>query len=302
MSTMTDVKQMPRVSVWHSIRRKLTFNVIMKYILVALCVLFTALPLIYVFSTAFKPLAELMVFPPQFFVRNPTLDNFSDLLVSFNSSSVPFTRYIFNSVFTAAVTVVCTVFISSMAAYGMVKLRPRGRNAIFLVILGALMFSTHVTQIPTYMVIEGMDLLNNYLALILPKIAVAYNFFLMKQFTEQIPDELLESARMDGAGEWTAFTRIVIPLLRPAWATLVVFTFTSNWNDYFSPLIFTTDEQMKTLPLALQTISGGVGSAALSRAGAAGAASLLMILPTIVIFMFMQSKVMETMAYSGIKG
>lgn len=264
--------------------------------------MFTALPLIYVVSTAFKPMAELMVFPPQFLVRHPTLDSFSDLLMSFDSSSVPFMRYIFNSLFTAGVTVVFTVIVSSMAAYGMVKIRPRGRNAIFLVILAALMFTPHVTQIPTYMVIEKMGLLNNYLALILPKIAVAYNFFLMKQFTEQVPDELLESARMDGAGEGTVFFRVVMPLLRPAWATLVVFSFVNNWNDYFSPLIFTTDEQMKTLPLALQTISGGVGSAALSRAGAAAAASLLMILPTIVIFMLMQSKVMETMAYSGIKG
>ena len=302
MRNLAATMPVPWRTVFHRILRKMTFGAIVKYILVILCVIFTALPLVYVFSTAFKPMAELMVFPPQFFVREPTLDNFSDLLVSFDSSSVPFTRYIFNSLFTSCMTVFATVIVSSLAAYGMVKLRPRGANIVFLVILGALMFSTHVTQIPTYMVIENMGLLNRYLALILPKIAVAYNFFLMKQFTEQIPEELLESARMDGAGELIIYHKIVMPLLRPAWATLVVFTFVSNWNDYFSPLIFTTDEQMKTLPLALQTISGGVGSAALSRAGAAAAASLLMILPTIIIFMLMQSKVMETMAYSGIKG
>lgn len=295
-------KRLPAVrTILHKARKKITFGAVVKYILVLACVAFTALPLVYVLSTAFKPMAELLVFPPQFFVREPTLKNFSELLMSFSSSTVPFTRYIFNSVFTSGLTVFLTVIVSSMAAYGMVKHRPRGGNIIFLVIIGALMFSTHVTQIPTYMVINGMGLINRYAALILPKIAVAYNFFLMKQFTEQIPNELLESARMDGAGEWTIYSRIVMPLLRPAWATLVVFTFVSNWNDYFSPLIFTTNEQMKTLPLALQTVSGGVGGAALSRAGAVSAASLIMILPTIVIFMVMQSKVMETMAHSGIK-
>lgn len=165
-----------------------------------------------------------------------------------------------------------------------------------------LMFSPHVTQIPRYMVINSMKLINTYWALILPNIAVAYNFFLMKQFLEQFPNELLESARIDGANEWMTFWRIVMPSLTPAWATLIVFSFVSNWNDYFSPLIFTTSQTMKTLPLALQSIAGGPAAASIGRAGAVAAATFIMIIPTVVLFTSMQARVIETMTHSGIKG
>ena len=163
------------------------------------------------------------------------------------------------------------------------------------------MFSPHVTQIPNYVIVKGLHLIDTYWALILPKIAVAYNVFLMKQFLEQMPDALLEAARLDGANEWQAFWRIVMPYLKPAWATLVVFSFVSNWNDYFSPLVFTTSESMKTLPLAVQSIAGGPGAAALSTMGAMAASTLLMTLPTIVVYTLMQGRVLKTMGYSGIK-
>src|SRR5699024_8293659 len=130
----------------------------------------------------------------------------------------------------------------------------------------------------------------------------AYNFFLIKQFTEQFPDDLLEAARIDGANEWVAFWNIVMPALTPAWSTLIVFSFVSSWNDYFSPLIFTTSQVMKTLPLALQTIAGGPATSSIGRAGAVAAATFLMTMPTVIIFTTMQSRVLETMTYSGIKG
>jgi len=152
------------------------------------------------------------------------------------------------------------------------------------------------------MVVNKLGIIDTYFALIIPKLAVAYNFFLMKQFIEQFPNELLESGRIDGAKEWALFWKIVMPSLKPAWSTLVVFSFVSNWNDYFTPLIFTTSEGMKTLPLAMQTISGGgTAGVTIARAGATSAAVFLMTVPTIIIFTVMQSRVMETMVHSVIK-
>lgn len=272
-------------------------NVILHIFMVAM-VFFTSLPLVYMVSTAFKPLEELFIFPPRYFVRRPTIQNFHDLAVSLESSAVPFIRYIYNSLMITTITVICTVVVSAIGAYGLVKHKPRGHKIIFNFIIAALMFSPHVTQIPRYMVVNKLGLLDSHWALILTNIAVAYNFFLMKQFTEQVPDELLDSARVDGANEWITFWKVVMPALTPAWSTLIVFSFVSNWNDYFSPLIYISDNAKKTLPLALQTISaGGIG-----RAGAVAAATLLMTLPTIIIFTAMQAKVIETMTHSGIKG
>ena len=278
------------------------FSQVLLYVLLTILVLFTALPLVYVATTAFKPMDELFVFPPKFFTSHPVMDNFYGLLATLDNSSVPFSRYVFNSILVSVSVVLGTVVVSTMAAYGLVKHKPVGANMIFALILAALMFSTHVTQIPNYMVVEKMGMLNTYWALILPKIAVAFNMFLMKQFMEQLPDEYLEAARIDGAGEIKIFTKIVTPFVKPAIATLVVFSFVNTWNDYFSPLIFTSSEPMKTLPLAIQSIAGGAGTASLATAGTMAAATFVTMIPTVLIYTFMQSKVINTMSYSGIKG
>lgn len=265
-------------------------------------VAFTALPLIYIVNAAFKPLDELFFFPPTFFVKHPTGKNFRDLVISLGSSTVPFLRYVFNSVFVSLCVVVGTVIISSTAAFALSKLELPFKAFWFNLIISALMFSNHVTTIPRYLVIESMGLYNSYTALILPQIAVAYNVFLMKQFLDQYPDQIMEAAHIDGAGDFLTFIKIVFPGQKPVVATMVVLTFVSCWNDFFSPLVYTSSQTMKTLPLALQTISGGAGASSVSRAGAVSAASLLMILPVIIIFTLMQGKVMETMTQSGIKG
>lgn len=270
------------------------------YIIMVLVVCFTVLPLVYLISTAFKPLSELFVFPPQFFVRNPTLKNFSDLLLSMSSSAVPFTRYVFNSILVTVGTVAGTIIVSTLGAYGMVKHNPPGSKLWFQIVLAALMISPFVTQIPRYLIINSLGLINSYAALIVPSIATAYNFFLVKQFVEQIPNDLIEAARIDGCGEMRIYWQIIMPLLTPAWSTLMVFSFVASWNDYFSPLIYLNDQAMKTLPLALNTVSGG--SASIGRAGAVAAATLLMTLPTVILFMLSQKKVMQTMVHSGIKG
>ena len=265
-------------------------------------VAFTALPLIYIVNAAFKPLDELFLFPPTFFVKHPTGKNFRDLVISLGSSTVPFLRYVFNSVFVSLCVVVGTVIISSTAAFALSKLELPFKAFWFNLIISALMFSNHVTTIPRYLVIESMGLYNSYTALILPQIAVAYNVFLMKQFLDQYPDQIMEAAHIDGAGDFLTFIKIVFPGQKPVVATMVVLTFVSCWNDFFSTLVYTSSHTMKTLPLALQTISGGAGASSVSRAGAVSAASLLMILPVIIIFTLMQGKVMETMTQSGIKG
>ncbi len=278
------------------IRHKLSFGRILLNLFLLALVAFTSLPIVYAICTAFKPLHELLAYPPRFFVRNPTLSNFADLFLVFEGSEIPFTRYIFNSLSTTIIIVILNVLFSSTGAYGLVKHKVPCSNLLFSIIVAALMFSTQVTQIPTYMLVNKMHLIDTYASLIITKIAVAYNFFLMKQFLEQFPNDLLEAARLDGAGEWKIFFSIVMPSVKPAWSTLVVFSFVNNWNDYFTPLIYTRSQALKTLPLALQSIGTGV-----AVAGAVAAATLIMIVPTILVFTLMQSKVMETMTYSGIK-
>ncbi len=300
---VTRLKANPQVfGIKKRIRIRINMGWIAVYLFMILLVAFTALPLVYMVSTAFKPLDELFIFPPRFLVMRPTMQNFYDLLIAMGSATIPFTRFVFNSLLTTITTVFLTVIVSSLGAYGLVKHNPPGSKTIFALIIAALMFSPHVTQITRYMVVNYLGLIDTYLALIIPNIAVAYNFFLMKQFLEQFPNELLESSRIDGANEWKLFWKIVMPSLTPAWSTLVVFSFVTNWNDYFSPLIYITSRTMRTLPVALQTIAGGPATASIGRAGAVAAATLLMTAPTVIIFTAMQAKVMETMTYSGIKG
>jgi len=282
--------------------RRIKFSRVVVYCLMLGLVAFTSLPLVYMVSTAFKPMQELFIFPPRFFVMDPTLTNFSDLVMVAGSTTVPFIRYIFNSVLVSSIVVLATIMVSSCAAYGLVKLDFPGGKIVFQIVVAALMFSPHVTQIPRYMVVNSLNLIDTYAALILPSIAVAYNFFLMKQFVEQFPDVLLEAARIDGAGEGRIFLRIVFPALASPIATLAVFSFISNWNDYFSPLVYITSAPMKTLPLALQSIAGGVGAVSFARAGAVAAATFLMTVPSILIFVILQRRVVSTLTYSGIKG
>lgn len=278
---------------------RLTFGRILFAIFMTALLVFTVFPMFAMVNRAFMPLEELFVYPPKIFVSHPTLKNFTELLTSLNASTVPFTRYIFNSIWITVATVLLSIIVSCMGAYGLVKHKPAGANALFAFVLAGLMFSGHVTQISNYMIVSGMGLINTYAALIVPKIAVAYNFFLVKQFCEQLPDSLLEAARIDGAKEITVFFRIAMPLLKPAWSTLAVFSFVANWNDSFSPLVYITSMEMKTLPLALQTLAGGAGVVA--RSGTAGAALLLTTVPTIIVYTVMRGRVMQTMTYSGIK-
>ncbi|HEY0827386.1 MAG TPA: carbohydrate ABC transporter permease [Bacilli bacterium] len=270
--------------------------------------LFMMLPLVFLVSTAFKPIEELFIYPPSFFVKNPTMQNFRDLLISQSASSIPFTRYLFNSLLVSIVSVGFTVIIGSLASYPLSKHKFPGRNFIFSGIIVSLMFAPEVVEIPRYLIVTSLGLMDTYGALILPNLAFPIGLFLMKQFLEQVPDEVFEAGKIDGASEWTLFYKIALPLIRPAWATVIILSFTAIWNDASSSALFTQSDEMKTLPYYLSTISGQAANAAagaaglgIARAGANAAATFLMTVPTVFIFILFQRQVLSTMAYSGIK-
>ncbi|MCR5797481.1 MAG: carbohydrate ABC transporter permease [Eubacterium sp.] len=265
------------------------------YIMLILFGLFFVMPLVYAISSAFKPLDEIYLYPPRFFVKNPTFNNFQDLLVVMSSSYVPFTRYVFNTVLTTLVGTLGHLLVGSMAAYVLAKYDfPLGKG-IFNLIQSALMFNAYVLMIPTYLVMSNLGWVDTYLALIVPAFALPMGLFLMKQFMEQIPDALIEAAKIDGAKEGRIYLQIVMPNVKPAWLTVTIFSVQTLWNQKGQVYIYS--EEYKMLPYALQQImSGGV-----ARAGVGSAATMVVMMVPIVIFIAAQSNILETMASSGIK-
>lgn len=278
--------------------KRITPGKVLFYVIMIALAVFMSLPLIYLVSTAFKPLDELFLFPPRFLVRNPTMQNFTDLVATMDSKVVPFTRYLFNSVLVTVASVAGTIVVCCMGAYVAEKLNLKGMTLFSRIVVFALMFSAPAAQIPIYIIINELHMLNTYWALIIPKFAVPMYFFLYQQFVSQIPNELIESARLDGCGNFKIFVKIIIPLTKAAVSTIVVFAFVGNWNDSFAPLIYINKQAMKTLPIILSTI----GTGGVARAGAGAAAVFLTSMPTIVLTIIMQSRILKTMAYSGIKG
>lgn len=253
------------------------------------------LPIVIAVSNALKPLDELFVFPPRFIVRHPTSENFRDVFRIMADSWIPFSRYIFNTIFVTAVGVSGHVVLASLAAYAFAKHKVPFANGMFNLVVTALMFSGYVTQIPNYLTMKNLGWLDSYLALVVPALASPLGLFLMKQFMEQIPDSILESARMDGASEWYIFWKMVMPNVRPAWLTLIIFAFQDLWNATGSTYIYS--EQLKTLPYALSQISAGT----IARAGVSAAVSVLMMVVPVTVFIVTQSNIIETMSTSGIK-
>jgi len=268
---------------------------IFNLVIITIFGIFMVLPLIYAIMQAFKPLDEIYMFPPRFYVVNPTLDNFTDLFLLMAQSWVPFTRYIFNTLFITAVGTLGHVVIASMAAFVLEKHKFPGSKAFFTMVVISLMFSAAVTAIPNYLTMAKLGFLDTYLSLVVPAFGYSLGLFLMKQFMVTIPDSLLESARMDGAGEFRTFWRIAMPCVKPGWLTLIIFCFQSLWGQTGSTFIYS--EELKTLPYALnQILLGGF-----ARAGAGAAAILLIMIVPIVLFMATESSVIQTMATSGIK-
>jgi len=256
---------------------------------------FMALPMVFAIGNAFKPLDEFFLFPPRFFVINPTLDNFTDLFILMAQSWVPFSRYIFNTVFITVVGTLGHVIIASMAAYVLEKHKFPGRELLFNIVILSLMFSAAVTAIPNFLTMSALGWIDTHLALIVPAFAAPIGLFLMKQFMVTIPDSLLESARIDGASEFKIFWSIAMPAVKPGWLTLIIFSFQGLWGATGGTFIFS--EELKTLPFALnQILLGGI-----ARAGVGAAVMLMMMLVPITMFIATQSNIIQTMATSGIK-
>ncbi len=270
--------------------------------------LFVGLPILFIFSHAFKPSNELYAFPPRFLVRVPTMQNFIDLVNFAGDGGVPFSRYLFNSVIVAVLGVGLSILITSLAAYGLSKLKFRGKKILFEINTLALMFVPIAVTIPRYITISRMGLIDSYLVLILPLIAMPVGLFLVKQFVDQIPNELIESAKIDGASEMEIFIKIIMPVIAPAVATVAILSFQLIWNDPIGPNLYIDDERMKTLPFYFSTLAaqaGAPGAAAqgnpVAGQGMLAAASMIMFVPNLILFIFLQSKVINTMAHSGIK-
>ncbi len=279
-------------------RKRVTRSVggdIFLFTLLGIGAVFTALPLIFMISQAFKPLNELWLYPPQFFVRNPTLKNFVDLFVLMGESWVPMTRYFFNTMLLVVVGTGGHIILASMGAYPLAKHDFFFKPLILQTVVLSLMFTPQVTAIPNYLTMAKLGWIDNYAALIVPAWAMSLGLFLMRQFmVAMVPDELMEAARVDGANEWTVFWRIVMPMVKPAWLTLMILSVQQLWRMYGTRFIYS--EQLKTLPYALnQIIWGGI-----ARAGVAAAVGLLMMSIPVIIFVINQSKVVETMSTSGL--
>ena len=258
--------------------------------------LFSLFPLVYTIVSAFKPLSEIFIFPPKLTVDNPTLGNFFALGTIIVDFTVPLSRYLFNTLVITGVGTFGTVFLGSMAAYPLAKYEFPGSKFMSNLIVYALMFSTSVTAIPNYLIMSGLHMIDTYWAVILPAVGGTLGLYLMKNFMVQVPDDMLEAAKIDGASEFGIYFKVVMPLCKPAWITLVILSFQQMWGTTGGVFIYS--EELKPLSYVLsQLASGGI-----SRTGVTSAVSLIMIIVPITVFVISQSNVIGTMATSGIKG
>ncbi len=258
--------------------------------------IFMVIPMYYVIIQALKPLDELWYFPPRFYVVRPTFENFADLFTLMSDSWVPFSRYIFNTVFISAAGTFGNLALSSLAAYALAKIDFPGKNFFFQLIVKSLMFSSTVTGITNFLIISALGWMDSYLAVIIPAWCTSMGLYLMKQFMEtNVTKEMLESARLDGSSEMRTFWVIAMPMVKPAWLTLIITSFQGLWNMGAS--VYIQSEQLKTLNYAI----GQITASGISRSGASSAASVVMMLVPIVVFVISQSNIIETMGSSGMK-
>ena len=258
--------------------------------------IFMFLPMVYVISQSLKPLDELWMYPPKFIVMRPTFNNFKDLFTLMNDSWVPFSRYIFNTVFTSVCGTFGHLFIASMCAYALAKIKFPGGKAIFKTIQTSLMFHSTVTAITSFILMSAFKMVDTYLAIIIPAWGYTLGLYLMKQFMDSsVPDTVLESARLDGASEVRTYWTIAMPMVKPAWLTLIIYSFQNLWNAGASIYIYS--EQWKSFNYAIGQITAG----GIKRQGASAAATVLMMAVPILVFVITQSNIIETMGSSGMK-
>lgn len=268
---------------------------IFVYVLLSLGLLIMSAPFLWMALSSFKTSSELTASPPVWIPTEWTLDNFRNLL-----DKLDLPLYFMNSVIVAVLVTVSNLVFCSMLGYALAKLKFAGRNKIFGLVLGALMVPGNLMLLPLFVLMSKLQLIDSYAGLVLPFAAGAFGVFLMRQFMQSIPDELLEAARMDGAGEWYIFWRIVMPLVKPALATLSIFTFLGSWNNFVWPLIATNDPDKYTLPVALATFATDPNKSGGSN-GMLMAGSFLIVLPVLVVFIALQRHFTQGIATAGMK-
>lgn len=260
--------------------------------------LFTILPLIYSVITSFKPLDELLAFPPKFYVVRPTAANYTALPGLISKLSVPLSRYIFNSLFVSIAATVLHVIVATMAAFVLTQWKGNKLiSVLFVVVQFSLLYNAYTLAIPQYLVFSKLKIIDTYLVYILPYIPSALGVFLMKQYMESsIPVSLVEAARIDGAGYGRIFFQIAFPLVKPCWMTLALFAFRDMWSIVPNGTVLS--ENIKTLPMVLSQVTAG----GIARSGSAMAATVILMIPPVIVYAVTQGNVMETMSSAGIKG
>ncbi|MBR4277103.1 MAG: carbohydrate ABC transporter permease [Lachnospiraceae bacterium] len=271
------------------------------YLLVLPMVLLCGLPIIFIIFHAFKPMEELFAFPPKFITLHPTLDNFVKLIKASRSGSIPLSKYFFNSIFVTIAVVFGSLLFSTMAAYALSKIKFKGAKIMMQINQIALMFVSVAVMIPRYLVVNKLGMIDTYWAEILPLLALPVGLFLIKQFVDQVPDSLIEAAYMDGAKEWQIYLKVILPLIKPAIATAAILVFQQVWNNLETSNYYVNDDSIKSLAFYMNTLTSTTTTNTVAGQGIAAAASLIMFLPNLILFIILQKNVMNTMAHSGIK-
>ncbi len=270
------------------------------------------LPIVFIIFNAFKPLDELLNYPPKFITLRPTLQNFENLMATSANKAIPMSRYLFNSIVTTLAVVFLTLLITVMAAYCMSKQNYRLKNFLFAVNEAALMFVSAAVAIPRYIIIvKGLGLVDSIWAHIIPLLAMPVGLYLVKQFIDDLPDEMIEAAKLDGAGDFQVLQKIVLPNIKPTLATVAILAFQTSWNSVEASLYYINNEALKSFSFYMSTLTATSGNAnamvgqlsgnAVAGLGMQAAATLIMFLPNLILFVILQSRVMNTMSYSGMK-
>ncbi|WP_448375830.1 carbohydrate ABC transporter permease [Fervidobacterium sp.] len=270
------------------------------YFILTPIAIFMMLPIIFIFSQAFKPVDELFLYPPRFLVRRPTLANFYELFQVTRASTIPVSRYLMNSIITAFFTVLFTIIISVFAGYALSKKEFKAKQFVFTVNNLALMFVPIAVIIPRYLIVQNLGLIDTFLINILSLIAMPIGVFLVKQFIDQIPDALIDAALVDGANDFQIIFNIIIPMLKPAISTVGILAFQVAWNSAEASTYYINNENLKTFAFYVSNLTQATGNTVAGQ-GISAAAGLIMFVPNLILFIIMQSRVMNTMAYSGIK-
>lgn len=266
---------------------------IVLYFILGVISLSVLVPFVWAVLTSFKPETEIMKYPPTIMPQTWTLEQYEKI-----TQAIPFLRIFGNTVFFACAVVVCQLIFDTATAYALTKIKIPGRRIILLLILGTMMVPTQITIVPSYLILDKLDWLNTFQGLIVPRATSAFGIFLLVQFFRSIPDDFVDAARIDGASEFQVLAKVMVPMAKPAWATIAIISFMANWNDFLWPLMVMQKFEDMTLPVALALFRGQHNV----QYGLAMAGSVVSIIPVLILFLFAQRYFVEGTVMSGLKG